>query len=57
MSLFMFLLSTAILVVIPTAVSGPLDTEQQVVVGVMAAAGYLTSGLYFYVYMDNRKTS
>lgn len=55
MSLFIFLLSTAILVLIPQAVSHPLDVDQKIMIGVMAFAGYLTSGLYFYVYMDNRK--
>ena len=56
MALFMFFLSTAVLVLIPQAVSGPLESDQIVMVAVMVLTGYICSGVYFYVYITNRKT-
>lgn len=57
MSIFMFILTTALLIMTPLAINQPLDTDQKVFLIVIGIMGYLTSGLYFITYLDIKKIS
>jgi len=55
MSIFMFILTTALLVMTPLALNQPFDTDQKVFLIMMGIMGYFTSFIYFITYLDNKK--
>lgn len=57
MSIFMFIITTTLLVLTPNAVGHPLDTDQKIFLGMIVGMGYLTTALYVSVYIDNRRHS
>lgn len=54
--IFMFLLSTALVIMTPIAVGQPLDIEQKVFLASMGIIGYLASFIYIITYIDNKKS-
>lgn len=53
--IFMFLLTTALVIMTPSAVGQPLDMEQKVFLGSMGIIGYFTSFIYVTTYINNKK--
>lgn len=55
-SLFMFLLTTLTWVLLSISLKYSFDLEQKVILGMIIFAGYLSSGLYAWEYIDKVKT-
>lgn len=53
--IFMFLLTTALVIMIPIAVGQPLDREQTGFLFFMAIIGYIASFIYIATYFNNKK--
>ena len=53
--IFMFLLTTALVIMTPIAVGQPLDMEQKIFLGSMGIIGYLASFIYVTTYVNNKK--
>lgn len=53
--IFMFLLTTTMMIMLPMAVNESFNTEQRVFIASMGILGYLTSFIYIMTYIDNKK--
>ena len=53
--IFMFLLTTALVIMTPAAVGQPLDREQTAFLFFIAIIGYITSFIYVTTYINNKK--
>ena len=53
--IFMFLLTTAMMIMIPMAVGQSLDMEQKVFLASMGIIGYIASFIYVTTYINNKK--
>ena len=53
--IFMFLLTTALVIMTPIAVGQPLDIEQKIFLASMGIIGYIASFIYVTTYINNKK--
>lgn len=53
--IFMFLLTTALIVMLPMAIVEPFDREQKVFLASIGIIGYIASFIYVITYVNNKK--
>lgn len=54
--IFMLIVTTLLLVLIPFAVHGPLDKTQKFIMGALGTVGYLGAWMYFQAYTESKNS-